>query len=126
MFGKLSDVIGRRKCLFVTVLGTASPILALCLTSNLWVYAAAAAFSGEQRKQNGINASTTVPQFAKSKLRARHSSMLMVKELDIGEEDFGEAFSATNSMYLYTWLFLYTYLCEEVFLPFISHIFHVC
>lgn len=48
MFGRLSDVIGRRKCLFVTVLGTGSPLLALFLTSNLWAFAAAAAFSGER------------------------------------------------------------------------------
>lgn len=47
MFGRLSDVIGRRKCLFVTVLGTASPVVALCVSSNLWAFAAAAAFSGE-------------------------------------------------------------------------------
>ncbi|CAN0013941.1 unnamed protein product, partial [Ascophyllum nodosum] len=46
MFGRLSDVFGRKKCLFVTVLGTASPVLALCISSNLWVFAAAASFSG--------------------------------------------------------------------------------
>lgn len=46
MFGRLSDVVGRKKCLFVTVLGTASPVMALCVSSNLWVFAAAASFSG--------------------------------------------------------------------------------
>lgn len=40
-------MIGRKKCLFVTVLGTASPVLALCISSNLWFFAAAASFSGE-------------------------------------------------------------------------------
>lgn len=48
MFGKLSDVVGRKKCLFVTVLGTASPVMALCISSNLWIFAAAASFSGER------------------------------------------------------------------------------
>ncbi|CAN0001640.1 unnamed protein product [Ectocarpus sp. 4 AP-2014] len=46
MFGRLSDVIGRKKCLFVTVLGTASPVIALCISNNLWIFAGAAAFSG--------------------------------------------------------------------------------
>ncbi|CAN0496647.1 unnamed protein product, partial [Laminaria digitata] len=33
MFGRLSDVVGRKNCLFVTVLGTAAPVMALCISS---------------------------------------------------------------------------------------------
>lgn len=45
-------MVGRKKCLFVTVLGTASPVMALCISSNLWVFAAAAAFSGDAKTVN--------------------------------------------------------------------------
>lgn len=33
LFGKLSDVVGRKKCLFVTVLGTCAPVCSLALLS---------------------------------------------------------------------------------------------
>src|SRR5690606_7473824 len=46
MFGKLSDRIGRRTCLFATVLGTTMPVLALTFTSNLWVFGTLQALSG--------------------------------------------------------------------------------
>mmetsp|Transcript_39089 Transcript_39089/g.51547 ORF Transcript_39089/g.51547 Transcript_39089/m.51547 type:complete len:453 (+) Transcript_39089:36-1394(+) len=46
VFGKLSDKVGRRKCLFLTVLGTCFPVCLLAFTGNLWFFVAAQAFSG--------------------------------------------------------------------------------
>jgi len=46
IFGKLSDKIGRRKCLFITVAGTCFPVFVLVFSSNLWLFVAAQAFSG--------------------------------------------------------------------------------
>jgi len=46
LFGKLSDVVGRRTGLFITVLGTTLPILSLALTQNMWIYAVAQGLSG--------------------------------------------------------------------------------
>jgi hypothetical protein len=41
LFGKLSDVLGRRTGLVLTVCGTTVPIVALALTQSMWVYAVA-------------------------------------------------------------------------------------
>ncbi|CAM9984652.1 unnamed protein product [Phaeothamnion confervicola] len=46
IFGKLSDVIGRRRCLLMTVLGTTMPVCSLAFTSNLWVFVAVMSASG--------------------------------------------------------------------------------
>ena len=46
LFGKLSDAVGRKRCLFVTVLGTTLPVCTLALTRNLWVYVVAQGLSG--------------------------------------------------------------------------------
>lgn len=46
LFGKLSDVVGRRTGLFITVLGTTLPILSLALTQSMWIYAVAQGLSG--------------------------------------------------------------------------------
>ncbi|CAM9685667.1 unnamed protein product, partial [Choristocarpus tenellus] len=46
MFGRLSDVIGRKRCLLLTVMGTTFPVCTLALTQNLWVFAAALSLSG--------------------------------------------------------------------------------
>ncbi|CAM9248142.1 unnamed protein product [Discosporangium mesarthrocarpum] len=46
MFGRLSDIIGRQRCLLLTVMGTTFPVCTLALTQNLWVFAAALSFSG--------------------------------------------------------------------------------
>ena len=46
LFGKLSDVVGRRTGLFITVLGTTLPITALAITQSMWIYAVAQGLSG--------------------------------------------------------------------------------
>ncbi len=46
LFGKLSDVVGRRTGLFITVLGTTLPISSLALTQSMWIYAVAQGLSG--------------------------------------------------------------------------------
>jgi MFS transporter, DHA1 family, tetracycline resistance protein len=46
MFGRLSDIIGRKRCLLLTVLGTTLPICVLSLTSSLWTFLAFQALSG--------------------------------------------------------------------------------
>jgi len=45
-FGKLSDEIGRKRCLLFTVVGTTFPVCALAFTENMWVFAALQALSG--------------------------------------------------------------------------------
>jgi len=45
-FGRLSDRIGRKYCLLVTVTGTTLPICLLAFTSNMYIYAAVMSFSG--------------------------------------------------------------------------------
>jgi MFS family permease len=39
LFGKLSDKFGRKSCLFVTVLGTLSPVCVLAFTTDIRVFA---------------------------------------------------------------------------------------
>ena len=46
LFGKLSDVVGRRTGLFLTVMGTTLPITALAVTQSMWIYAVAQGLSG--------------------------------------------------------------------------------
>jgi MFS transporter, DHA1 family, tetracycline resistance protein len=46
LFGKLSDRIGRKYCLLVTVTGTTLPVCLLSVTSNMYFYAIAVALSG--------------------------------------------------------------------------------
>jgi MFS family permease len=41
LFGRLSDVVGRRTGLLLTVLGTTMPVTALALTGNMWVFVVA-------------------------------------------------------------------------------------
>lgn len=38
LFGKVSDKIGRKYCLLITVTGTTFPICVMAFTSNMWVY----------------------------------------------------------------------------------------
>ena len=45
-FGRLSDRIGRKYCLLVTVTGTTLPICLLAFTSNMYIYAAVMSLSG--------------------------------------------------------------------------------
>lgn len=45
-FGKLSDRIGRKYCLLVTVTGTTLPVCALAFTSNMYIYCIMSALSG--------------------------------------------------------------------------------
>eukprot|EP00639_Heterosigma_akashiwo_P025031 CAMPEP_0194697574 /NCGR_PEP_ID=MMETSP0295-20121207/23513_1 /TAXON_ID=39354 /ORGANISM="Heterosigma akashiwo, Strain CCMP2393" /LENGTH=452 /DNA_ID=CAMNT_0039590283 /DNA_START=12 /DNA_END=1370 /DNA_ORIENTATION=- len=46
VFGKLSDRIGRKKCLFITVAGTCAPACLLAFTRDLRAFVAAQALSG--------------------------------------------------------------------------------
>ncbi|KAG5188037.1 hippocampus abundant transcript 1 protein, partial [Tribonema minus] len=46
MFGRLSDVIGRRRCLLLTVVGTTLPVCSLAFTSSLWTFVALQSLSG--------------------------------------------------------------------------------
>lgn len=46
LFGKLSDVVGRRPCLVVTVFGTILPCFCPAFTDDLWVYVTALGLSG--------------------------------------------------------------------------------
>lgn len=46
LFGKLSDVVGRRNCLLVTVVGTTAPCWVLAFTDDLWIYVTALGLSG--------------------------------------------------------------------------------
>lgn len=46
LFGKLSDKIGRKLCLLVTVTGTTMPVWILAFTQNMWVFAICMCISG--------------------------------------------------------------------------------
>lgn len=46
LFGKLSDSIGRKYCLLITVVGTTFPVCVLAFTSNMYLYSIAVSFSG--------------------------------------------------------------------------------
>jgi MFS transporter, DHA1 family, tetracycline resistance protein len=46
LFGKLSDRIGRKYCLLVTVLGTTLPVLFLAFSNNMVLYSVALSISG--------------------------------------------------------------------------------
>ena len=46
LFGRVSDVLGRCKCLFVTVIGTTMPCWILAFTDDLWVYVVCWGLSG--------------------------------------------------------------------------------
>ena len=46
LFGKLSDKVGRKVCLLVTVAGTTAPVCLMCFTNNMKIYAVAQALSG--------------------------------------------------------------------------------
>ena len=46
LFGKLSDLIGRRRCLLLTVIGTTLPVCSLAVSSSLWSYLAFQSLSG--------------------------------------------------------------------------------
>lgn len=46
LFGKLSDKIGRKLCLLVTVTGTTMPVWILVFTSNMWVFTVCMSISG--------------------------------------------------------------------------------
>lgn len=46
LFGKLSDMVGRRPCLVVTVFGTIFPCFCPAFTDDLWVYVTALGLSG--------------------------------------------------------------------------------
>jgi MFS family permease len=46
LFGKLSDVLGRRTGLFLTVFGTILPLAALAVTRSMWIYVVAQGLSG--------------------------------------------------------------------------------
>jgi MFS family permease len=46
LFGRLSDKIGRKYCLLVTVVGTTLPVCILVFTSNMYVFAVAMSISG--------------------------------------------------------------------------------
>lgn len=45
-FGKLSDEIGRKRCLLFTVVGTTFPVCAMAFTENMWVFAGLLVLSG--------------------------------------------------------------------------------
>ena len=45
-FGKLSDEIGRKRCLLLTVIGTTFPVCALAFTDNMTIFAILLIFSG--------------------------------------------------------------------------------
>lgn len=46
LFGKISDIIGRKYCLLVTVIGSCLPYVIMGFTDNMWVYAVATSLSG--------------------------------------------------------------------------------
>lgn len=46
LFGKLSDTVGRKYCLLITVVGTTFPVCVLAFTSNMYLYGCAVAISG--------------------------------------------------------------------------------
>ena len=46
LFGKLSDTIGRKYCLLITVIGTTFPVCVLAFTPNMYVFSVAVSISG--------------------------------------------------------------------------------
>jgi DHA1 family tetracycline resistance protein-like MFS transporter len=46
LFGRLSDQVGRKYCLMVTVFGTTLPVCLLAFTSNIYVFVIAMSISG--------------------------------------------------------------------------------
>jgi DHA1 family tetracycline resistance protein-like MFS transporter len=46
LFGRLSDKIGRKYCLLITVVGTTFPVCVLAFTSNMYIYGVAVSISG--------------------------------------------------------------------------------
>ena len=46
LIGKLSDIIGRKYCLLVTVVGTTFPVCIMAFTADMHAYAVAMALSG--------------------------------------------------------------------------------
>mmetsp|Transcript_7387 Transcript_7387/g.16192 ORF Transcript_7387/g.16192 Transcript_7387/m.16192 type:complete len:483 (+) Transcript_7387:115-1563(+) len=46
LFGKLSDIIGRKYCLLATVIGTTLPVFMMVFTTNMYVYGAMLGVSG--------------------------------------------------------------------------------
>lgn len=46
LFGKISDKIGRKYCLLITVTGTTFPICVMAGTSNMWIYVICVGISG--------------------------------------------------------------------------------
>lgn len=46
LFGKLSDKIGRKYCLLVTVVGTTLPVVVMGFTDNMYVFAVMTSLSG--------------------------------------------------------------------------------
>lgn len=45
-FGKLSDEIGRRRCLLATVIGTTFPVVVMVFTRNMWLFSFFVILSG--------------------------------------------------------------------------------
>ena len=45
-FGKLSDEIGRKRCLLITVVGTTFPVCMMAFTDNMWIFAVLLVISG--------------------------------------------------------------------------------
>jgi DHA1 family tetracycline resistance protein-like MFS transporter len=45
-FGKLSDVVGRKVCLLMTVVGTTLPVCLMAISVNMWVFVAFQGLSG--------------------------------------------------------------------------------
>ena len=45
-FGKLSDEIGRKRCLIATVIGTTLPVVIMVFTRNMWVFSFFVIISG--------------------------------------------------------------------------------
>ena len=45
-FGKLSDEIGRRRCLLATVIGTTFPVIIMVFTRNMWIFSFFVILSG--------------------------------------------------------------------------------
>ena len=52
IFGRLSDRIGRKYCLLVTVIGTTLPVCMMAFTDNMIVYAIMMSLSGFFRYSN--------------------------------------------------------------------------
>ena len=46
LFGKISDIVGRKYCLLLTVIGSCLPYVLMGYTNNMWVYVVATSLSG--------------------------------------------------------------------------------